>query len=151
MSQDWYTRFFNLQSSKNVWQHLIKSSVLSSFLYGLISNSQTSKNVLKSGAGCSPEQNPCVLSSIYSCVLSICLCREFSCGVNIYRDSSWMDGKRCISLVFPKSILFLFYLVLYLSPLESLRVRSKQNGFWSENIGTVSFQCGADSAQYKSI
>ena len=85
------------------------------------------------------------------CVLSIGFCLQFSCGDNAYRFPYWTDGKRCKSLLSPSYILFLSYLLLHLSLIESLRVRLSQSVFRSENIGTDVFRCGADSAQYKSI
>ena len=69
---------------------------------------------LRLSAGCFPDQNRSSLSSIYMCSLSIGFCRQFGCGVNVYRFPSWTDGKRCNSLLSPKSFLFLFYLLLYL-------------------------------------
>ena len=62
---------------------------------------------LRSGAGCSPDRNRCVLSTLHSCVLSIGFCRQFSCGFNVYRFLSWTVGKRCKSLLSPKSFLLL--------------------------------------------
>ena len=85
------------------------------------------------------------------CVLSIGLCLQFSCGVNAYCLPYWTDGKRCISLLSPRYILFLSHLLLHLFLIESLRVRLSQRGFRSENIGTDVIRCGADSPPYKSI
>ena len=77
---------------------------------------------LRSGAVCFLDRKRCVLSSIYSCNLSIGFCWQLTCGVNVYRFPSWADGKRCKSLFSPKSIVFLSYLMLYLSLIESFRV-----------------------------
>ena len=61
-----------------------------------------------------PDRNQCVLSNIYLCVFSIVFCRLFSCRVSAYRFPSWTGGQRCKSLLSPKSILLLFYLLPYL-------------------------------------
>ena len=82
------------------------------------------------------------LSSIYSCTFGFC--RQFSHGVNVYCFPFWTDGRLCKSFLSPKSILFLPYLLLYLSLFDSVRVRLQHKGMDVFRFLVV-------SAQYKSI
>ena len=88
------------------------------YLWFTIKSSDIRK-CLRSSAGCFPGRDYCVLSNIYSCVLSVGFCQQFSCGVNVYRFPSWVDEKRCKSLLSFESILFLFYVMLYIFNWES--------------------------------
>ena len=94
---------------------------------------------LRSGAGCSPDRNRCMLSSVNSCA--------FYPSVSV-----GSSDEESMSTVFRLgSIENDVNLSVFLSLLESLRVHLEQNGLRAGNIGTDIFRYGADSAQYKSI
>ena len=118
MSLRWYIRLFTVQTSEKVCLHVFKFSVHRSFTYALVSNSQTSENVWDLAQAAPPtETDVCCLTYTH-----VCSIRRFLLTVQLrsqclpfYRFRAWTHGKRCNSLVSPKCILFLPYLLLYLA------------------------------------
>ena len=95
---------FYVQTSENVWLYVFEYSVHYSFMYGFVLNSQKWENVWDLAQTALPTKTD-VFCLAYNQILSIGFCRQFSCGVNLYRFPS---------LLSPKSFLLLFYLLLYL-------------------------------------
>ena len=121
-SWSWYIRLFTVQTSENFLFHVLRFSLHCSCImiqHQTLRHRKLSKNwhmlLLR------PRPIYFVLK-ILIFVLSIGFCRQFSYGVSVYRFPSWTDGKRCKCLNSPKSILLLFYRLLYPSLIENLRV-----------------------------
>ena len=97
------------------------------FYFYPVTNCQTSENAFDLvQAALATETDVFCLAYAHvcsiQCFLSAVGSRQLSCGANVYRFPSWTDGKRYKSLISPKFILFLFYLLLLLSVNESLCV-----------------------------
>ena len=97
------------------------------------------------------DRNRCVLCSVDSCVFfpSVSVGSSAAESMSTVFHLGRMENDVNLYFLYINSVLS--YQLLYLSLIESRRVRLQQNVFRSENIETVVFRCGADSAQNRSI